>query len=65
MTQRSFVRDATAAVSGSDAAPAKTPAATSPSWLGGVTSSRASADLVYLHEGLDGEWRSWRQALER
>jgi hypothetical protein len=26
--------------------------------------SRAPADLVDLHERLDGEWRSWRQALE-
>ena len=27
--------------------------------------SRAPADLVDLHERLDAEWRSWRQALER
>ena len=27
--------------------------------------SPAPADLVDLHERLDGEWRSWRQALER
>jgi hypothetical protein len=25
--------------------------------------SRAPADLVDLHERLEGEWRSWRQAL--
>lgn len=25
--------------------------------------ARAPADLVDLHERLDGEWRSWRQAL--
>jgi hypothetical protein len=27
--------------------------------------SPAPADLVDLHERLDGEWRSWRQALGR
>jgi hypothetical protein len=26
--------------------------------------SRTPADLIDLHERLDGEWRSWRQALE-
>jgi hypothetical protein len=26
--------------------------------------TRPASDLVDLHERLDGEWRSWRQALE-
>jgi len=33
--------------------------------VGDDARSRAPADLVDLHERLDGEWRSWRQALER
>jgi hypothetical protein len=31
--------------------------------VGNDTWSLAPADLVDLHERLDGEWRSWRQAL--
>jgi hypothetical protein len=33
--------------------------------VGNEAWSRAPADLVDLHERLDGEWRFWRQALER
>jgi hypothetical protein len=33
--------------------------------VGNEALSRAPADLVDLHERLDGEWRSWRQALGR
>jgi hypothetical protein len=33
--------------------------------VGSEAWSPAPADLVDLHERLDGEWRSWRQALER
>jgi hypothetical protein len=29
------------------------------------STSRAHADLVDVHERLDGEWRWWRQALEQ
>ena len=31
--------------------------------VGNDTRSRAPADLVDLHERLDGEWHSWREAL--
>jgi hypothetical protein len=31
--------------------------------VGDDAQTRAPADLVDLHERLDGEWRSWRQAL--
>jgi hypothetical protein len=33
--------------------------------VGGEAWSPGPADLVDLHERLDGEWRSWRQALGR
>jgi hypothetical protein len=33
--------------------------------VGNEAWSRAPADLVDLHDRLDGEWRFWRQPLER